>query len=389
MKESALDARMKVIQVTPGIDDESSGPSHSVPGLCRGLSAAGCDVCLHCLGSIPERLESASYSIANHDYARGWLKPVGFSPSLLKALRHAAVDADIMQWNGLWMMPDVYPHWATRRTACKLVSAPRGSLAAAALQRAPVKKAVFGALWQWRALRAADMFHATCVKEYEEIRRAGFRQPVAIVPIGLDIPSKHHEVGLVTGRNRKLVFLGRLHSIKGVDRLLMAWQQVHEKLPDWSVEIAGPDCGMLPELRRSVLENKLPRVSFVGELNGEDKYDFLSSADLYALPSETENFGITIAEALACGVPVITTRGTPWRGLEDERCGWWVDNSVEKLVDAVLSAAAMSSFELASMGRRGREWIRREFSWDGIGFKMKLAYEWLINGGERPDWVEG
>jgi glycosyltransferase involved in cell wall biosynthesis len=250
-----------------------------------------------------------------------------------------------------------------------------------------LKKKIMGWLWQRRALAVTDMFHATSEKEYEEIRAQGYRQPVAIVPIGMDVPEVESHVKEDAGRIRKVVFFGRLHKVKGVDRLVRAWGAVARD--GWELVIAGPDCGMLDVLKRIVAEEQAPRVSFVGEINGHAKYEFLAGGDVYVLPSDTENFGVTVAEALASGTPVIASRGTPWQGLERERCGRWVPIGVEPLAAALEELMGMDDTERAAMGARGREWIRRDFSWKGIGVKMKTAYEWLLDSGkvERPEWV--
>ena len=311
---------------------------------------------------------------------------------MLAGLMEAARTVDIIQNNSLWMMPNVYPSWVVRRlrrknmnTGLKLVTAPRGTLASWSLAKGKWKKRVFGALFQYSALRYTDMWHATCEKEYEEIREAGYRQPVAIVPIGMDVPEF-----LVSGsgagkRMKKVAFFGRLHKVKRVDRLLWAWKRVARD--GWELVIAGPDCGMLEELKGIVAELRLPRVSFEGEINGHAKYEFLANADIYVLPSDTENFGVTVAESLACGTPVIASRGTPWQGLEREKCGCWVPIGVEPLAVALEELMSMNDEERAAMGTRGREWIRRDFSWKGIGAKMKAAYEWLLGQGEKPMWV--
>jgi glycosyltransferase involved in cell wall biosynthesis len=242
-----------------------------------------------------------------------------------------------------------------------------------------------GWLYQNHALASTDMFHATSVKEYEEIRAQGYEQPVAIVPIGMDIPIVEPRKARNGEEGRRVVFFGRLHKVKGVDRLVRAWEQVARD--GWELVIAGPDCGMLEALKGIVAERKLQRVSFVGEINGHAKYEFLAGGDIYVLPSDTETFGITVAEALASETPVIASQGTPWEGLEREKCGRWVPIGVETLAEALKEMMAMSDAERAAMGARGREWIRRDFAWEGIGAKMKAAYEWLLGKGDRPEWV--
>ena len=376
---------MKVLQVVPTIGDESSGPSYSVPGLCRGLVENACDVSLHFARRIPARefpFPISSYPVKRFPHPR-----MGRSPEMLEGLKKACEEADIIHNNSFWMFPNVYPARAKKRTKCRLINAPRGTLSEWSLKHHWFQKKLFG--WfcgQYAAMSATDMWHATCEKEYEEIRALGYRQPVAIVPIGMDVPEIEPRNTLNTrNEGRKVVFFGRLHKVKGVDRLVRAWEKAARD--EWELVIAGPDCGMLEELKRIVAELRLPRVSFVGEINGQAKYEFLANADIYVLPSDTENFGVTVAEALVSGTPVIASRGTPWQGLEREKCGRWVPVGEEPLAASLKEMMAMSDEERATMGARGREWIRRDFSWKGIGAKMKAAYEWLLGQGEKPEWV--
>lgn len=422
---------MKVIQVVPSIGAEASGPSYSVPGLCRGLVANEVATELHFLDEIPIHLSKAIYSIINTP--RQDKINLGWSPKMLQGLRDACQKADIIHNNGLWMMPCVYPLWACKGTKCKLVVAPRGSLATWSLKKGWLKKKVFGWLLQNAVLRHADMFHATCVKEYEEIRALGYKQPVAIVPIGMEVPVSTKSAQLpvascqfpdpsfsarcarahvpqfpvrgdvdlapdeklktqnsepkTANRLKRIAFFGRVHKVKAVDHLVKAWGALHADLPDWELVIAGPDCGAKAELDAIIAEESIPRVRFTGEINGQAKYDFLTDADIYVLPSHTENFGITVAEALACGTPTVASQGTPWEGLETERCGKWVPIGVEPLTAALRELTNLTDEERAEMGKRGRAWIQRDFSWDGIGAKMKAAYAWLLGQGERPDFV--
>ena len=387
---------LKIVQVVPSISAESSGPSYSVPALCGGLMSVGCDVSLHFLDAIPTWMAHVSYQVSFYSRCKRWMRNQGRSSAMLSGLMDAACTADIVHNNSLWMMPNVYPSWVVRRLRqrnenprVKLVTAPRGTLAPWSLTKEKWKKRIFGALFQYPALRLTDMFHATSEKEYEEIRAQGYRQPVAIVPIGMDLPvfsfNAEKQRGGEAERLKKVVFFGRLHKVKGIDRLVRAWELVARD--GWELVIAGPDCGMLEELKGLVAERKVPRVSFVGEINGHAKYEFLASGDIYVLPSDTENFGVTVAEALASGTPVIASQGTPWQGLERERCGRWVQIGVEPLAAALEEMMVMGDEERTAMGMRGREWIRRDFSWKGIGAKMKAAYEWLLEKGERPVWV--
>jgi glycosyltransferase involved in cell wall biosynthesis len=218
----------------------------------------------------------------------------------------------------------------------------------------------------------------------------GFKQPVAIIPNGIDIPefAKKEPRGI-----RTLLFLGRLHPVKGIDVLLNAWAVVADRFPDWRLLVVGTDTGYgkqdgyVEEMKALAAKLKLTRMEFAEPLYGEAKLSAYRQADLFVLPTRSENFGITVAEALASGTPAIVTKGAPWQGLQTYRSGWWIDIGVDALVACLEVAMATSPDELAQRGINGRDWMMREFSWQDIGKKMQQTYQWLRKGGEHPPWV--
>jgi len=100
-----------------------------------------------------------------------------------------------------------------------------------------------------------------------------------------------------------------------------------------------------------------------------------------------ENFGVTVAEALAAGTPVIATKGAPWGALQREGCGWWIDHGVEPLATALANAMMLKREALQAMGAKGRAWMARDFSWDRVAYDMLNIYRWLSSGGETPSTV--
>lgn len=376
---------MRVVVTIPEIDRESTGPAYTVPSLCRELQNAGVNAELHSLNVPADR--KFPFNVVT--YPRSSLPlfhRIGWSSAMRRGLQAAARNADILHMNGVWMMPNVYPSQAARGTSCKVVCCPRGGLSKVTFGR---NRLVKGMMWrlggQRRALENVSMFHAASQKECDEIRALGFRQPVAIIPNGIDIPGVAHRP--FSCEDRRLVFFGRIHPTKAVDHLVEAWGRVANDFPNWSLAIAGPDCGAVQGLKAMIAGKGIPRVEFVGEFHGSDKYEFLSAADLYVLPSLSENFGITIAEALACGTPVVASRGCPWPGLEGRGCGRWIDIGPDALATCLRSMLATSPVTLEEMGRKGRDWMAADYTWMGVASKMKASYEWLLHGGIRPPWI--
>jgi glycosyltransferase involved in cell wall biosynthesis len=373
-----------MIHVIPAVSEEASGPSYSVPRLCESLIAAGADVELAAL----ERPSTRSPLPFLKTFPPG-LGPVrlGRSPKLRRWLDEqvASGGIDILHNHSLWMMPNVYPGIACRQGPCKLVVSPRGTLSRWALRRRAVQKRVFWRLLQERAVRAAACLHATAESEYEDIRRMGFRQPLCILPNGVDLPPLNRASG--EGR-RQLLFLGRVHPQKGVEVLLRAWHAVAPRFPEWELRIVGPgELGHVADLRALSERLRLQRIEFSGPLYGEDKVNAYRHAALFVLPTFSENFGMAVAESLATGTPVIVTQAAPWAGLAEHRAGWWIETGLDPLIACLEQALSRPAACLEEMGRAGHAWMQRDFSWTRIGHQFLQTYRWLLEGGTTPEWV--
>lgn len=376
---------MKIHHVVPHIYNEASGLSHTVPALCRALARIGEEITLHVLDE--DLGECADFELKTYQQMP-ILKSLGVSGGMAAALVDAANEADIFHSHSLWMMPNIYPSRALRNNqSCKLVLSPRGTLSPWAWNRSRWKKWIVWTLGQRVTMERVDCFHATAEAEYENIRRLGYRQPVAIIPNGVYVP-KPIPMSVEIGAKRRLLFLARIHPIKGVDILLNAWKTVQETFPEWELVVAGPDpVGYVREMKQLSEKLLLKRVSFPGPVFGDDKSDLFRSADLYVLPTRSENFGISVAEALVHGTPAIVSKGAPWSGLEENRCGWWIDIGEESLVDCFRQMMVVPKAQLVKMGERGRTWMEREFSWTRIGEMMRDTYRWVKHRGSAPEWI--
>ena len=373
-----------ILHTLPAIGIEHAGPCYAVPALCEALVRQGVETTLAVLDWVA--------GIEAPEYVRRF--PLGFGPRRLgrsPAMARWLIEearagrAEIIHNHGLWMMPNVYPAWARRRSKCRLVVAPRGTVSDWALNHHAIRKRVFWWFLQGDTLERADAFHATAGSEYEDIRRLGYRQPVCVLPNGVDIPPLFEKP---EGRRPTLLYLGRIHKKKGIDMLLRAWAVVESRFPQWDLVIAGPDDGgFLAQYRALAARLDLRRASFPGPLYGEAKLAAYRRASLYVLPTHSENFGMSVAEALAAGTPAIVTKGAPWAGLIERDAGWWIDIGVDPLVACLESALALPDARLAEMGGNGRAWMERDLSWAGIARQMADFYAWLLGRAPRPACV--
>lgn len=380
---------MRVIHVVPAITEEASGPSYSVVRLSQSLIETGEDITLAALDWSP--LPSMPAFIKVFPLGAG-PRRLGRSPAMARWLigETTAGRVNVVHNHGMWQMNAIYPARAVKGRRTKLVISPRGAFSAWAMNHGSRLKRILWPLIQRPAILQAACFHATAESEYEDIRRLGFKHPVAIIPNGIDVPEFAQKR---TRDFRTLLFLGRIHPKKGLDILLNAWAAVMDRFPDWQLLVVGTDTGYgaqggyLAQLMALTAKLKLKRVEFAEPLYGEAKLSAYREADLFVLPTHSENFGMTVAEALAAGTPAIVTKGAPWQGLQTSGSGWWIDIGVDALAASLAEAMAESSDKLAQRGLNGREWMIREFSWRKLGQKMDQTYRWLIAGGEHPAWV--
>lgn len=371
------------IHSVPEIDEEASGPSYSVLRLCSALRASGIPSTVIALSNgLPADALGAALFPRGHGPKR-----LGSSPAMLAWLRSAASEGrlTLLHNHSLWMMPNVYPGWVCSREGVPLVVSPRGTLSGWAMSHGSIVKKLFWPFVQRPALAATRCFHATALSEYEDIRRVGFTQPVAVIPNGIDIPDI---VSVRQGPIRTLLFLGRIHPKKGLPVLLRSWQAISKRFSDWRLRIVGPDNnGHLAEIQSLAAALQLQRISFEGPLYGSHKTAAYRDSDLFVLPTHSENFGVSVAEAMAAGTPVIVTRGAPWQGIEAHGAGWWPEISVEALTDALSRAMSLSPAERQDMGVRGRNWMRQEYSWTRVGSMMSETYRWIRGASPMPPWV--
>lgn len=383
---------VRVLETIAGLSPQHGGPSYSVPALSAALVAQGLEVSLL---AVADAAAAASESRSpgyceirsQWDYAAvPGLKALRWSSGFHQRVRQLAGCNDVLHDHGLWLMPNLWAARAARAAAIPLVVSPRGMLSPAALRFSASRKKLMWHGAQAGLLRQAACLHATSAAEYEEIRRIGLRNPVAVIANGIDLPQTlaAHD----TRKEHTVLSLGRLHPKKGLDRLIRAWAGIEAQSAGWRLRLIGPsERGYGEELVGLAAKLGCRRVAIEGEVRGAQKWQAYGDASLFVVPTRNENFGLTVAEALSCGLPVITTRNAPWSGLVDEACGWWIDDDAQQLVQTLTAAMALSDGQRCAMGLRGRAWMARAFAWPAIAKQMAEVYDWLARGRQRPAFV--
>ncbi len=292
---------------------------------------------------------------------------------------------DVVHIHALWS-PALHRvgKWA-RRNKIPVVWSPHGMLQKWALKNKWWKKFAALALYQWRDLDKADLLHATAQTEVEDIRRLHLGNRVVVAPLGVRIGGERnhetHEIHEKGERERILLFVSRVQRKKGLPVLLDAWSMLPEEVRNgWHVRIVGPD----QDNHTAELKAQCERLgiaddfTFVGPKFGDDLDKEYKAADLFVLPTHSENFGSVVIEALARGVPVICSQGAPWEELETYGCGWWPEDSTGALLDALKKALSRHLDELILMGDRGMKLVQERYTWDAISDALQRAYRELI-----------
>jgi glycosyltransferase involved in cell wall biosynthesis len=194
---------------------------------------------------------------------------------------------------------------------------------------------------------------------------------------GVDIPHAIPERSWMPEGKLRLLYLGRLAPKKGIENLLHAMALLNDRTVVLSIYGSG-DSGYVKSLLglADKLELLDKNVFFVGHVDGEKKEQAFFQSDVCIVPSYTECFCMVVAEALAHGVPVIASHGTPWADVEKNQCGLWVGNEPKSLAEAIIQIRSMN---LSEMGIGGRDWMIREFSWDTVAKEMMGIYRSLAN----------
>jgi glycosyltransferase involved in cell wall biosynthesis len=305
----------------------------------------------------------------------------GTSQNIGHFVRKNASSVELVHDHGAWLPNNIKSFKAARKHGLPFVLSTRGMMEPWALNHKKWKKKVAWSLYQKKILMSANMVHATSEQEAHHLRSLGRIKEICLIPNGVDFPEIYplcqHK------KKKRLLFVSRVHRKKGLMLLIEAWAQL--RFLNWEVFIVGPnEGGHREELERYILQRKIEGVHFLGSLDDAQKWQAYADADVFVLPTHSENFGVVVAEAMAAGLPVVTTKGAPWEMFKNHGCGWWVDIDVVSIRNALEEAMRKTDAERAEMGKVAKKLAHEKFSWPQIGQEMNRVYDYILKKGPKP-----
>lgn len=387
---------MKVLHVIANMSPESGGPVMTLQNLTQALAHEDvhCQIFTTC-GNGSDASTTLDSHVLIYRFEPGLLAYVwnAYSKKLAAALWNRLEDHtfDLVHVHEPWHYPGFAAFRAARNHKVPYVLTLHGTLDEWCLQHKRLKKFIYLKLIQDHIIKSSDTLHAHTCAEKARISNLGYKTPVFVVPCGIDLASfdelPERSEFLATypslSGKRVILFMGRLHSKKGLDVLARSYVSLSQKFEDTALLIVGPNEGDTQKRIESILKTSpaFPRTVFTGMLTGKNKLAALASADLFVLPSYSEGFSRAVLESLAAGLPVVISRQCNFPEVSEYNAGFVVEPdpaSVTRAVTALLSNDRLR----VRMGHNGRKLVREKYSSRRVAASMADLYRTLI--GSRP-----
>lgn len=306
--------------------------------------------------------------------------------SIISSVSKESQSFDVVHIHSMW---NIWLHRAAvwcRKNGIPYVCSPHGSATYWALHYKWLKKKLAWIMYQRKDFIKAQALHVTVAEESLDMKRLGLKNHIIIAPLGVNVPNVLKTRKENCGR-MVFLFVSRVQKKKGLSNLIRAIALLRRNriLSKYGNEpifrIVGPDQeNHVAELK--FLAEKCgvsDCLEFIGPKYGADLDKEYYGADVFVLPTLSENFGVVVVDALAHGLPVITTKGAPWQELEEFHCGWWIDIGVEPLVAVLSSVIAMNRGELMSLGDAGRRFVKENYTWESASQKLINGYLQVVD----------
>ena len=279
------------------------------------------------------------------------------------------------------------------RQAPPYVVQPHGSLSEWAIRHKRVQKWLWGTLFERRIFRNAAFVHVESPYDQKDVERYAPGVKTVVNPCGAfkETFESHPPEGYLARKwpqlagKKCLLFLSRIDVMKGLDLLLGAFASIAADRDDLALLIVGNDhAGLVPDLKAYCrCKGIADRVVWAGPIWGEERFWAMKECDVYVHPSKSDNFGISVLEAMFCAAPILTTTGTPWQELADNDAGIVVDPSAQAIGCGLRAILDLPKSKRTSLGENARTLALRKYEWEPIARDLVRHYETAISDARR------
>ena len=372
---------MQVLHFVQSLSKSSGGLGAAVLGISRSISSSDIKTKIFTYGKDANDI----YSITKHDdikiikkfeFIKEFLK-INLSLKTTLEEEISSLKNPIIHIHGMWTPFTYFAYLIASKLKIPYVFSPHGGLMPYALKKSHFKKILALKIYQKKILIDAELIITSSKEESISLSIFVKDKPIKAIPHGIIIPDKVYKKKSLKQnyRKKRCLFLGRINPSKGIKELIETWKKLNNK--EWELIIAGiaEDLPYLNVIKKLSSQNKNNiNIEFVGEVRGRKKNNLFKSSDLFVLPTKTENFGLVIAEAMAYGLPIITTKGAPWKVIKENNLGWWIETNDESLLIALKEATDMKSSDLIDIGNRARFYAKKNLNWEKMGLNYLQTY---------------
>jgi glycosyltransferase involved in cell wall biosynthesis len=369
---------MKILHVIPTVDPASGGPAEGLRQLCHIYRIGGHDVDVASLDD-HESVGKFDFPVPVHALGPGW-GLYGYSPRAKRWFKENLANYDVVFINCIWQYNTLAAYRALDGTSTPYAVFTHGMLDPYFQKQFPLKhlkKLLYWHLFLRRILRNATSVLFTCEEEKILARKSfpGYKVRETVVPYGTfgpecDLAAASEEFlaqyPMLRGK-RLAITMGRIHPKKGTDVLIEAFARTLAKDPAWHLVIAGPDrSGWQRDLETLAARLGLAqRITWTGMVKGTQKWGAFAASEVFVLPSHQENFGIVVAEAMACSLPVLLSdKVNIWREVESYAAGLICEDTVESTAAGMERWAAMNRDEISAARKRAKQSFDELFNYE-------------------------
>jgi poly(glycerol-phosphate) alpha-glucosyltransferase len=379
---------MRVGFLVSSVSREAGGMFQSVRGLAKAVAFTNADVRVFGIRDEHSAVDLQEWDPLSVQTFRPQLRAWGYSNQLVPAMSDA--DLDILSVHGLWKYSSLASQRWHQRTGRPYIVHPHGMLEPWALRNARWKKRIATTLYENQHLRGAACLRALSESETRSIRSYGLRNPICVIPNGVDLPDLSQGNGKSQSESRRtLLYLGRLHRKKNLTNLIRAWNETFKSpgrnSASWVLAIAGWDQGGYESELKQIAAGA--SLVFLGPQFGTEKSECYRTCDAFILPSLSEGLPMTVLEAWSYAKPVLMTSECNLPEGFSAKAAVRIGSTPGEIAAGLKALVEMSDADRVAMGTHGRALVTTNFSWPRIGEEMRKVYEWVLGGGAPPETI--